>query len=220
MRRIALASGIISLIFSVAIPMTTSASSMPSGQVMIGNTTFSFATNSFVGGGGTIEPAWNDGNGTLTYLYTPTNATVHPTSHNVAPLYLTVYPVGSTVDPTILNCQHMPSDNCPDHGPIVAGAAAAMMPSVYSGGVLGHDHLVGIAPTGGDFNVVWEPVFVLFTPQAVSDGAINTHITTLAQLNAAVTAGDVAEIPLPFLDFNCTVVSAALYASGTPAPSV
>jgi hypothetical protein len=170
----------------------------------------------FTGGGGVVEPAYDDTTGNLVYLLTPTNAKSHPNAHNVAPLYLPVYPVGSGIDPASLNCAHMPADNCPDHGPGVAGAAMGIVPSVYGGGVLGHDHLVGIASTGGDFNVIWEPVLVLFT----NAQAATQHITTLAQIRAAEAAGNAFEVALPQLDFHCSSVSAAVYAGGTPAPTV
>jgi hypothetical protein len=193
-----------------------SASTAPSGQVMYGGASFSAATMSFTGGGGTIEPAFDDATGSLVYLQTPNGVHVNPTSHNVAPLYLTVYPVGSGIDASTLNCAHMPADNCPDHGPIVAGAAMSILPGVYGNGVLGHDHLVGIASTGGDFNLVWEPVLVLFTNMA----AAAQRITTLSALTSALQSGNVIEIPLPQLDFVCARVSAAAYAAGIPAPTV
>ena len=86
------------------------------------------------------------------------------------------------------------------------------MPNVYGGGVLGHDHLAGIASTGGDFNVLWEPTLILFTSVAAS----TTHITTLPRINADVAGGLAIEVPLPQLDFNCAKVSAAVYNHGTP----
>lgn len=194
----------------------SASASMPSGQVMFGNTSFSTSTGTFTGGGGTIEPAYNDANGSLVYLSTPNGAQAHPNAHNVAPLYLTVYPTSSGIDPASLNCAHVPADNCPDHGPLIAGAAMGAMPSVYGGGVAGHDHLVGIASTGGDFNVLWEPVIVLFT----NAQAATNHITTLSALDAAVSSGNAIEIPLPQATFHCASVSAAAYARGIPSPTV
>ena len=197
---------------------------------MIGNTSLVTIPGTppsvkFTGGGGVVEPAIDDANGNTVYLFTPNNAKTHANAHNVAPLYLPVYPVGSGINPASLNCAHMPADNCPDHGPGVAGAAKSIMPSVYGsldgtvpGGVLGHDHLVGIASTGGDFNVIWEPVLILFT----NANAAKQHITTLDQINAALAGPNpnAIAVPLPKLDFHCSAVSAALYARGTPAPTV
>ena len=199
-----------------------SASPAPSGQVMYGNTTFDFTTGHFVGGGGTIEPAYNDGTGALIYLQTPNNAHVHGGGKNVAPLYLPMYPVGSGIDPASLNCPHVEAnlttvaDKCPDHGPLVAGVAESAEATVYSQGVLGHDHLAGIASSGGDFNVIWEPILVVFT----SVQASMQHITTLAQVNKVLGDGEAIPIPIPQAEFHCSVVSAAAYARGTPAPTV
>jgi hypothetical protein len=87
---------------------------------------------------------------------------------------------------------------------------------VYSahGGVLGHDHIAGVKPSG-DFNVIWEPVLVLFT----SVGAV-THLTTIAQVQAAVHSGAAFTFDVPNGQFPCSIVSAASYARGTPAPTV
>lgn len=198
---------------------------MPSGEVTIGNASFDTTSGTFVGGGGTIEPAYDVTTGTPIYLLTPIGAQVHPAQRidpatglpvNVAPIYIPVYPVGSGIDPATLNCAHVPADNCPDHGPEVAGAAMSIVPSVYGGGVIGHDHLAGIASTGGDFNVLWEPVLVLFT----NSTAATEHVTTLTQIKSDVGSGNAIEVPLPQLDFNCAPVSAAAYAHGTPAPTV
>jgi hypothetical protein len=193
---------------------STSAATLPSGQRMANATTFDPVSGHFVGGGGSIEPAYDDVKGTIIYLWTPNNAKVHPNAHNVAPLYLPVYPTGVGIDPASLNCAHVPADNCADHGNGVAGAAQQIMPSVYGGGVAGHDHLAGVASSGGDFNVIWEPVLVLFT----NAQAASVHITTDAQVDALVSAGNAIEVPLPQLDFNCAIVGAAVYNHATPAP--
>jgi hypothetical protein len=220
----------VALALSASFGVASASADQPSGQRMIGNTSLvtipgTPPTLKFTGGGGVVEPAIDDTNGNTVYLLTPNNAQTHPNAHNVAFLYLPVYPVGSGIDPAGLNCAHMPADNCPDHGPGVAGAAKSIMPSVYGsldgtvpGGVLGHDHLVGIASTGGDFNIIWEPVLILFT----SVDPQQTHITTLAQINAALAGPNpkAIQVPLPQLDFSCASVSAAVYAAGTPAPTV
>jgi hypothetical protein len=168
----------------------------------------------------TIEPGYNDANGSLVYIATPANAHVNPNfDHSVAPIYLPVYPIGTTVG--TLNCEDTTAtttENCPDDGPLVASAAQQISTemgfgAVYSGGVLGHDHLMGIASTGGDFNINWEPVLVLFTNSTVAD---SEHVTTLDQLTALVANGDAVEIPVPPLTFHCSVVSAAVYNHGAP----
>jgi hypothetical protein len=90
----------------------------------------------------------------------------------------------------------------------------AIMPSVYGGGVIGHDHLMAGPASGGDFNIAWEPVLVLFT----STAAANEHITTLAQITAALARHDVIEVPIPQATFHCSVVPAVVYWNGTPVP--
>jgi hypothetical protein len=211
--------------FGLAGVSPVSAAGAPSGQRMYGNTSFDAATGHFVGGGGTIEPAYDDTTGTLVYIQTPNGPPIHPANHidpatglpkNVAPIYLPVYPIASGIDPASLNCPHVPADSCADHGPAVAGAVMSIEPSVYGAGVAGHDHLLGIAKSGGDFNVLWEPVLVVFT----SVDASMTHITTLAQIKNAEAAHQAFEVPLPQLTFHCSVVSAAAYNHATPGPTV
>jgi len=187
------------------------ASSLPSGERLVGGT----ASH----GGTVVEPVYDDMTGLIRYGSTPRGAP-NPVNSNpvaAAPFYLPVYPAGSTVGVT-LNCQDVPAENCPDHGPAVAGLAQALEPGVYGGGVIGHDHLMAGPGSHGDFNVAWVPTLVLFTNSA----AANTHITTLAQLNAMIASGDVKTVPLdgtngfPNLTFHCSVVSAAAYARGVP----
>ena len=187
------------------------ASSLPSGERLVGGT----ASH----GGTVLEPVYDDMTGQIRYVSTPRGAP-NPVNSNpvaAAPFYLPVYPAGSTVGVT-LNCQDVPAENCPDHGPAVAGLAQALEPGVYGGGVIGHDHLMAGPGSHGDFNVAWVPTLVLFTNSA----AANTHITTLAQLNAMIASGDVKTVPLdgtngfPNLTFHCSVVSAAVYAHGVP----
>lgn len=194
----------------VAVPPAAAvADTLPTGEVTFGQST--------------VEPAYNDIDGTIIYLLTPNKAHENANfTHAVAPLYLIMYP--KSAGPTIgtVNCKHQPMDNCPDHGPLVAGLAMAAVPSVYgadvggvgAGGVWGHDHLVAAPPSPpatGDFNIAWEPVAVLFTsPEAV------THITTMSQLNSAFAAGSVITIPLPAATFHCSVTAVATYRNGTP----
>ena len=187
------------------------ASSLPSGERLVGGTPSH--------GGTVLEPVYDDMTGQIRYVSTPRGAP-NPVNSNpvaAAPFYLPVYPAGSTVGVT-LNCQDVPAENCPDHGPAVAGLAQALEPGVYGGGVIGHDHLMAGPGSHGDFNVAWVPTLVLFTNSA----AANTHITTLAQLNAMIASGDVKTVPLdgtngfPNLTFHCSVVSAAAYARGVP----
>ncbi|HYL14999.1 MAG TPA: hypothetical protein VEV41_18300 [Terriglobales bacterium] len=187
------------------VPRTSAAAdSLPTGEVQLGQSI--------------LEPAYNDLDGTLTYLLTPIKAPEQANSHAVAPLYVIVYPTPVAGIIGTVSCQHQPMDNCPDHGPAIAGLAEAAVPAVYSGGVWGHDHILSAPPSpppsGGDFNVAWLPVAVLFT----SPAAASNHITTLSQLNAAIAAGEVTQIPLPAATFHCSTVAATVYNKGTPVP--
>ena len=181
-----------------AVSLATAAASLPSGERLLGQVS--------------IEPAYDDQTGTLVYLATPIKSPfpTHTSSHAVAPLYLVEYPPGSNVG--TLNCMGVPG-NCPDHDGEVAGAAVQIMPGVYGNDptvVPGHDHLVATPASGGDFNVAWEVVEVLFT-----DKAAVRHVTTEAQIDSLEAAHKAIEVDLGFA-LHWSVVSAAAYARGTP----
>lgn len=148
----------------------------------------------------TVEPAVDLANGGEIFLLTPNKAPLPSKAADVAtaPLYLPLYPASSTIPADTLNCT---PTNC-DH----------VQSFIYP--LKGHDHLVGVAPTG-DFNVAWDVILVVFTQQGFADGAINTRILTQTQLDAAVAAGDVVEVG-PVLTFNCSVTSITTYLRATP----
>jgi len=179
-----------------------------------------------VGNDATIEPAVNLVDGSQVFLITPNNSPFYdgsanptappppPFNHVSAPLYLVTYPRASSVD-TGLEASPL---NCYTEGLFTAGLPYncdhAQIP-----GVKGHDHLVGVPgskKSGGDFNVQWHVIATFFTAKGVRDGAMNTRILTLAQLEAAQANGDVT----PFVDthiyFDCSVVSSAVYMGATP----
>jgi hypothetical protein len=174
---------------------------VPSGEVQLGQ--------SF------IEPAYDDMTGKMIFLLTPLKvpSPSKANSHAVAPLYLIVYPVSAAESVGTMNCMHAGGDNCPDHGPEIAGAAAAIEPGVYGDGVWGHDHLLD-APGGSDFNVAWQVHVMLFSSAA----AANTHITTEEEMDAAIDAGDLFEAIPNATVFNCSVVSPKTFTRGTPVP--
>jgi len=173
------------------LPSTVGADVLPSGERALGNAT--------------IEPAYNDFDGSIVYLLTPNrlaplgsdNPINTVDTHAVAPLYLIAYPPGT---PGIFNCMGVPG-NCPDHGGVIAGVATSVEGSVYGNDptrVPGHDHLVGL-PHTGDFNVAWHVFIELFTrPSAV------THITTLAQLQAEWASGGIKQLDSG-ITFACSV---------------
>jgi hypothetical protein len=199
--------------------VSAAAASTPSGERILGGQ----GVNAGVipaGGptqGSVLEPVYDDVTGAIRYVSTPVGSPdpVNSPPIAAAPFYLPVYPAGASVG--TLMCQNVPAENCPDHGGAVAGAAAAIMPNVYAGGVIGHDHLMAGPGSGGDFNVAWVPTLVLFTSPAFV-----THITLLSQINALLSAHEVILVPLdgtngtPNLTFHCSVVSAAVYGNALP----
>ena len=185
--------------------LPASATAGPTGERFVGNAA--------QGRGAAIEPAYDYNTGSLAYILTPTGAPFpsKANAHAVAPLYIVVYP--STYPGWTLNCMGVPG-NCPDHDGLIAGAATTIEPSVYGSdpaAVPGHDHLIGLANTGGDWNVAWHVYVVLFT----SSAAANTRITTLGQLQDALGGGDAISVDSGIV-FNCSAVPASLYWKGTP----
>jgi hypothetical protein len=206
--------------------LPASAGPLPSGERINGGTN---------GNGGTvIEPVYDDMTGQIRYVSTPRGVPnpVHTNPVATAPFYLPVYPAGATIGTdgaVTLNCQNKTAtttENCPDHGPAVAGLAQLFEPNVYPGplpgAVAGHDHLMAGPGSHGDFNVAWVPTLILFTYSATN----YPHITTLDQLNSLLQSGAVIKIPLdgtpyqgvplPNLTFHCSVVSAAVYDHSVP----
>jgi hypothetical protein len=173
-----------------------------------------------------VEPAVDSSTGDAVYLLTPIKAPFPSKANTVAtaPLYLTLYPLSSTVPAAELNCQPTNCDHVNvlpfpsvDYGALPGTDKAC---TDFNGGnpcslVEGHDHLVGIASTGGDFNVAWHVKLVAFTHAAFLDGKINTRIKTVSQINELVKSGDAIVIDTP-ITFNCSVTSERTYELGTP----
>jgi hypothetical protein len=198
-KRVLFGFGVVAL---CALPFNALADTLPNGERSHGNVT--------------IEPAYNDADGSIVYLSTPnhlaplgpTNVIQNVNPHAVAPLYLIVYPAGTA---GTFNCMGVPG-NCPDHGGVIAGLASSVMPTVYPdpNAVPGHDHLVGVAKTGGDFNIAWHVYVELFTSQA----AVH-HITLVSDLSASKASGELEEVDTGIV-FLCSVVSEGSYLAGTP----
>jgi len=198
-----------SVVLAAVAAVPVAADSIPSGQRFLGRSV--------------LEPVYNDEQaGEIGYIKQPTNAPQPVPANPVAwaPFYLVVYPVNSTVAmTTTLLCRHTPApDNCPTHGNGIATLALAQEPSVYSVGVAGHDHLMDF-PGGPDFNIAWEPTVLLFTPKGATDGTVNEHILTDAQISAAVLNGDVKVVKLAARTFICASVPERLYDMATPLTS-
>ena len=178
---------------------------VPSGEVSFGQSV--------------VEPTYNGMDGSFSFLLTPNHRHLNPNAP-VAEIYLIMYPteVKDTIGTVI--CAHQPLDNCPDHGPLLAGLAEAMSPVVYANGVWGHDHIADMpgAPHlgGGEFEVNWLPIMVLFNSLETA----STHFTTTDQVEEAEALGLITEVPLPPASFHGSPVSAAVYAKGTPVEPV
>ncbi len=174
-------------------------------------------------GQSTVEPAINDANGSTVFLLIP-DRVPFPSQSNPrasAPMYIPMYPAGSTINPTTLNCQ---PHNC-DHLNVLPFIAEGYpnggttctqfgLPDKSCSLVVGHDHLIGVAPIG-DFNVAWHVILVVFTPQGVNSNASNNRIMTLMDLAAAVSRGDAFEVSTPIV-FNCSIVPETVYLKGVP----
>ena len=177
---------------------------VPSGEVSFGQNV--------------VEPTYNGLDGSFSFLLTPNHRHLNPNAP-AAEIYLIMYPteVAGTIGTVI--CAHQPLDNCPDHGPLLATLAEAMS-TVYANGVWGHDHIADMpkAPQlgGGEFEVSWLPIMVLFN----SLDTASTHFTTTAEVEEAEALGLITEVPLPPASFHGSPVSAAVYANGTPVEPV
>ena len=186
-----------------AIPQAGAA--VPSGEVEFGQSV--------------VEPTYNGLDGSFSFLLTPNHRHLNPNAP-AAEIYLVMYPTEVSGAIGTVICAHQPLDNCPDHGPLLAGLAEAMAPGVYANGVWGHDHIADMptAPRlgGGEFEVSWLPIMVLFN----SIETASTHFTTTAQIEEAEALGLITEVPLPPASFHCSPVSAAVYANGTPVEPV
>ncbi len=173
-----------------------------------------------------VEPAVDYSDGSTVYLLTPFKAPFPSKANPVAtaPLYLPLYPVNSKVPAFELNCQ---PTNC-DHVNVLPFPSVdyGALPGTdkrcqdFNGGnpcspVEGHDHLVGVAKSGGDFNVAWHVELLVFTHAAFVDGKINTRVTTDSQIDALVASKDAIIIDTP-ITFNCSITSERTYELGTP----
>jgi hypothetical protein len=192
---------LLSILFTLSAALLQAAAAqaqLPSGQRQLGQAV--------------IEPGYDYRTGELIYIMThegtplPSRASTHAT----APLFIVVYPNSAANQVGTMNCAHEGGENCPDHGTTISDLAQSVMPNVYGNGVWGHDHIMdGVG--GDDFNVTWHVVVVLFT----NVPAANEHITTEAQLDAAIDAGDAIPVEIPFI-FVGNLVSGTTYARGTP----
>ena len=174
-----------------------------------------------------VEPAYDDVTGQLIFLKTPIHAPF-PSQSNPrawAPMYLPMYPVGTTISPlncTPQNCDHvnvLPPDLVAAFGlqSVYPTGTITTKYGTFTGGlVAGHDHLVGTPTSHGDFNVSWHVFLVLFTPKAVADGAINHELLTDASIDAAMANGDLVPTEIDTgIVFQCTIAPESVYLKGS-----
>lgn len=172
-----------------------SAGTLPNGQRVLGQSV--------------VEPVYDaDHAGSVGFISTPEHAPLKADEHARAPIYLPVYPVGSTVGDLI--CPHVPVDTCPDHGPVIAGLAASVAPDVYGSGVIGHDHVTQLHGPGTHVALV--PTVVLFTSKAAAD----EHLLTSAAIDAAIARGDAIAVPLEAAALHGAQVSAQVWQRAVP----
>jgi hypothetical protein len=173
-----------------------------------------------------VEPAYDNTTGALIFLKTPIHVAVpvHSNPKAWAPMYLPMYPTGTTISPlncTPQNCDHvnvLPPDLVSAFGlsSVYPTGTISTPYGTFTGGlVAGHDHLVGVAKTGGDFNIAWHVYLLLFTPKALTDGAINHELLTLSDIQAAMNSGDLVSQPIDSgIIFNCSIVPESVYLKG------
>ena len=195
-----------------------------------------FFSGQVASGQATIEPALDDATGNAVFLLTPNGAPLpsKANSHAQDAMYIPAYPTRSTIAGADLDCQTgagTGTGNCnhlqvlpfsdPVYDPDPADASGSSKACQdYNGGkpctvYLGHDHLIGVPATGGAFNVAWAVKLILFTPKGIRDGAIDSRITTLSDLDALVAGGDAVIAPTPIV-FNCSIVAQTVYNNGAP----
>lgn len=175
--------------------------------------------------GGLIQVALDGETGKTVFILTP-KKTPQPTHTNAAaqaPIYLVAYPTTSDIpadhlDCTVTNCKGL---NVLPFLDSDYGAASDAACAKFNGGkpcsaVEGHDHIVGTPFTGGDFNVAWHKVLVIFTTKGFDDDAIDTRITSVAQLEGLEANDEVKLIRVPASSFNCSLVPETVYDLGTP----
>lgn len=197
-------------LFAAAVMLFSNAAFAQSGEVIQGNST--------------IGPVYDSATGNIVFVRQALGAPM-PVNSNVnsmVPVYVVVYPLQSTIPADSLNCQ---PTNC-DHLNVLPfpdpayGLGSDALCQRWNGGnpcslVKGHNHLFGVASSGGDFKVPHFVKLVLFTPQAFTDQAINDVVRTLEQMQALVASGDVVVVDAP-ITVNLSVVPERTYELGTP----
>jgi hypothetical protein len=189
-------------------------------------------TGEVIQGNSTIGPVFDSATGDTVFVRQALGAPM-PVNSNVnsmAPVYVVVYPLQSTIPADSLQCQPTNCDHLnvlPFYDPTNKYAEGSdAQCQQWNGGspcslVKGHFHLFGVASDGGDFTVPHYVKLAIFTPQAFSecltnaDCAMNKAVSTLAQMWALVDSGDLVVGDTP-ITVNLSVVPERTYELGTP----
>lgn len=175
---------------------------------------------------GDVEPAIDYQTGNIVFLMSPAKVPLptHANSKAQAPLFMVLYPATSNIPADHFVCQ---PENCahfnvlpfpdPNYGALGGSEPAC---ADFNGGnpcslVKGHDHLIGVAQTGGDSTAIRDLHLIVFTEKAFTDGVINTRITLLSQIQALMVEGYVVDVPTG-VSFLGTIVPMTVYEKGTP----
>lgn len=200
------------LMAAIAMLGLSTAATAQSGGVVLGNSI--------------IEPAIEDMTGNPVFIL-ETQKSPFPVKSNAsaaAPIYAVLYPLASSVPAGDLDCQptncnhdqvfEMPNT---DYGILPASLCQQFTPDHGSdcSALKGLDILLGLARTGGDFSVPRHMEFVYFTHKAFTDGAIDTRVKLLTQLQSLQNNGDVMIFDIP-ITFDCAPVPEQAYGRGTP----
>jgi len=200
-----------SVLFAAGVMQLSNSAVAQTGEVLQGNST--------------IGPVFDSATGNIVFVRQALGAPM-PVNSNVnsmAPVYVVVYPVQSTIPADSLNCQPTNCDHLnvlpfpdPDYGLASDAQCRQWNGDSPCSLVKGHNHLFGVASDGGDFKVPHVVYLVLFTPQGFADGAINQMVMTSAQMQALMDNGDLTPPLETPITVNLSVVPERTYELGTP----
>jgi hypothetical protein len=206
------------LSLAVAVMLFSNSAFAQSGEVIQGNST--------------IGPVYDSATGNTVFVRQALGAPM-PVNSNVnsmAPVYVVVYPLQSTIPDDSLQC--LPT-NC-DHLNVLPfpdpdyGLGSDAQCQQWNGGtpcslVKGHVHLLAVPSGGGNFSVPHYVKLLLFTPQAFAKCQanptgcpFNNLVRTLAQIQALEVSGDLTPPLDTPITVNLSVVPERTYEMGTP----
>ncbi|HEU5350932.1 MAG TPA: hypothetical protein VFU55_05005 [Terracidiphilus sp.] len=203
-------------LFAAAMLLCSNTAFAQSGEVLQGNST--------------IGPVFDSATGNTVYVRQTLGAPmpVNSSVNSMVPVYVVVYPLQSTIPADSLQCLPTNCDHLnvlpfpdPDYGLASGDVCQKWNAGAPCSLVKGHVHLFGFASDGGDFKVPHFVKLVIFTSKAFgecttnADCAINTMVSTQAEIQALVASGDVVVLDTP-ITVNLSVVPERTYELGTP----